>query len=380
MVTGPQLPLTPKVSLFLLYPSPITKPLCILINHILTAANMLFPLPWKKPVAPTLREWIQKTSAIEMLTMRLELSYFLLIGLCLAFKDLARKEKKDQSLQINCNGTALNASHFNNSGNELSVNDVTEMNSNFGFNLYRKMADKHDNNLFFSPFSVSYSLASLMLGTQGATYEQLLEGLNLNKFKNHKKPYILPALFKNAKEKSMNNEAFILDIGSFSFVHETFPLKEEFLNLTGKYFDIEYQTVDFHSSEAKNNINDYVNKKTKGKITQLYDVLDPQTKLLLLDYILFKGKWLYPFNPDLTEMDTFFIDKYNSVKVPMMYKSDKVYFMVDKKLSCTVVKVPYRGDAYMLIVMPEKDGDFVILEDHLNTELIHSWLAQMKPR
>ncbi|CAH2327828.1 Z-dependent protease inhibitor [Pelobates cultripes] len=315
-----------------------------------------------------------------MLTMRLELSYFLLIGLCLAFKDLARKEKKDQSLQINCNGTALNASHFNNSGNELSVNDVTEMNSNFGFNLYRKMADKHDNNLFFSPFSVSYSLASLMLGTQGATYEQLLEGLNLNKFKNHKKPYILPALFKNAKEKSMNNEAFILDIGSFSFVHETFPLKEEFLNLTGKYFDIEYQTVDFHSSEAKNNINDYVNKKTKGKITQLYDVLDPQTKLLLLDYILFKGKWLYPFNPDLTEMDTFFIDKYNSVKVPMMYKSDKVYFMVDKKLSCTVVKVPYRGDAYMLIVMPEKDGDFVILEDHLNTELIHSWLAQMKPR
>uniref|UniRef100_A0A8C5R2P7 Serpin family A member 10 n=1 Tax=Leptobrachium leishanense TaxID=445787 RepID=A0A8C5R2P7_9ANUR len=278
--------------------------------------------------------------------------------------------------------TVLNTSHLSHTKviYELSIADVTEMNSNFGFNFYRKMADKHDDNIFFSPFSVSYSLASLMLGTQGITHGQLLEGLNLNKFKHQKKPYLLPTLFKKARENITNNEGFILDIGTFAFMHETFTIKEEFLNNTSEYFDMEYQAVNFHSSEAKNIINDYVNKKSRGKINQLYDSLEPQTKFVLLNYILFKGKWLYPFNPQLTEMDTFYIDKYNSVKVPMMYKTDVVHFVLDKTLSCTVLKIPYRGGAYMLIAMPGKDGDLAILEDKLSTELIDNWLAKMNSR
>ncbi|OCT68273.1 hypothetical protein XELAEV_18039571mg [Xenopus laevis] len=316
---------------------------------------------------------------------------FLLTGLCFADHAIkqhkpSRKQRLDESEWNKQISAATVMDSMNTSTNDqqippvLSVSNVSQMISDFGFNLYRKIANKHDDNIFFSPFSVSLGLSSLLLGTRGNTYDQLLHGLNYNRFKEQENPYLLPELLKTIKEKIAQNEELVLNIGSLSFLHETFSMKEEFINLTKTYFDMEYEFIDFHSSKAKNEINAHVEKLTKGLISNFYDFLDPQTKLLLLDYIFFKGKWQYPFNPALTEEDTFFIDKYNSVTVPMMYKSDKVASLLDKDLSCTVFKLPYRGNAHMLIIKPEKEGDFGILEDHLTKELIDSWLAKMQSR
>lgn len=64
----------------------------------------------------------------------------------------------------------------------------------------------------------------------------------------------------------------------------------------------------------------------------------------------------------------------------MMFKSDKVASTVDKNLRCIVLKLPYRGSAHMLIAMPEKEGDYALLEDHLTVQLVESWLRNMKTR
>ncbi|XP_075438876.1 protein Z-dependent protease inhibitor-like [Ascaphus truei] len=235
--------------------------------------------------------------------MKGKLQLLLLVGLCVDVNSFTtkggetfRKEERDfprtnQTSSVN----VLDPSHVNKSEDQLpaglSISDITEINCNFGFNLYRKMADKHDNNVFFSPLSVYFALASLMLGTKGITHEQLLLGLNLNTFNINENPYLLPTLLKIIKGNITKNEEFVLELGSFSFIHELFPIKETFLKLTSEYFDLQYQMVDFqNSTHAKNIINHYVSKKTQGKIPQLYDDVDPQTKLVLIDYILFKGK------------------------------------------------------------------------------------------
>ncbi|KAG8449085.1 hypothetical protein GDO86_015947 [Hymenochirus boettgeri] len=283
---------------------------------------------------------------------------------------------KDQIL----NATWLNTTHLDRTDEPipfpLSAANVSQMSTDFGYNLYRKIANKHDDNIFFSPFSVTYSLASLMLGAQGTTYDQLLQGLNFNQFNKQEYPHLLPELLKEIKTKMTANKEIVLNIGSFAFLHELFSIKEDFFNLTKKYFDMEYQVIDFHSSKATDYINFYVEKLANGLISHFNDI-DPQTKLLLLDTILFKGKWLYPFNPALTEIETFFVDEYNSVMVPMMYKKDKVASVSDNDLSCTVFRLPYRGNAHMLIVLPEKEGDLGILEDNLSKELVDLWESKM---
>uniref|UniRef100_A0A8C9FIE6 Serpin domain-containing protein n=1 Tax=Pavo cristatus TaxID=9049 RepID=A0A8C9FIE6_PAVCR len=50
---------------------------------------------------------------------------------------------------------------------------------------------------------------------------------------------------------------------------------------------------------------------------------------------------------------------YRSVQVPMMFKSDKVNSTYDENLRCNVIKLPYKGKAYMLIVIPEKGEDYL---------------------
>ncbi|NWU97155.1 ZPI inhibitor, partial [Upupa epops] len=233
----------------------------------------------------------------------------------------------------------------------FTLYNFTEKTANFGFNLYRRIAMTHDNNVIVSPLSVSALMATYILAARGETHKQIVKGLNLQTMKDRMDSGHLPALFKQLKDNITTNEEFLL-------------MQVDFQNFT----------------EAKLVINQNINKQTKGIIPDLFEELERHNKLLLVDYIVFKGKWAYPFNSKFTETETFHINKYRSVQVPMMFKSDKVNSTFDENLRCTVIKLPYKGKAHMLIVIPEKEGDYISLEDHLTMELVESWLGNMKTR
>ncbi|NXE21086.1 ZPI inhibitor, partial [Ardeotis kori] len=234
---------------------------------------------------------------------------------------------------------------------EFTLYNFTEKTANFGFNLYRKIAMTHDNNVIISPLSVSALMTTYMLAAKGETHRQIVKGLNLHALKDRLDRHHLPALFKQLKDNITMNEELLL-------------VQVDFQNFT----------------QAKFVINQNIKKRTKGKIPELFEELDRHNKLLLVDYIIFKGKWVYPFNSKFTEIETFHINKYRSVQVPMMFKSDKVNSTFDENLRCTVIKLPYKGKAHMLIVIPEKEGDYISLEDHLTIQLVESWLGNMKTR
>ncbi|NXL79771.1 ZPI inhibitor, partial [Leptocoma aspasia] len=234
---------------------------------------------------------------------------------------------------------------------DFTLQNFTEKTANFGFNLYRKIAMTHDNNVIISPLSVSALMSVCMMAAKGETYRQIVKGLNLHAVKDRVDHQHLPALFKQLIGNITMNEEFLL-------------VQVDFENLT----------------QAKLFINQNINKMTKGKIPGLFEELDHHSKLVLVDYTVFKGKWAYPFNSKFTEIETFHINKYRSVQVPMMFKSDKINSTFDENLRCTVIKIPYKGNAHMLIVIPEKEGDYISIEDHLTTELVESWLGSMKTR
>ncbi|NXC41697.1 ZPI inhibitor, partial [Penelope pileata] len=263
---------------------------------------------------------------------------------------------------------------------EFTLYNFTEKTANFGFNLYRKIAMTHDNNIIVSPFSVSTLMATYLLAAEGETHRQIVKGLNLHALKDRDHHY-LPALFRQLKDNITMNEELLFVQGILSFIQKDFTIRETFLNLSKQYFDMEFLHVNFQNiTQVKFVINQNINQRTKGKIPELFEEVDRHYKLLLVDYICFKGKWLYPFNSEFTEIETFHINKYRSVQVPMMFKSDKVISTFDENLRCDVIKLPYKGKAYMLIVIPEKGEDYVLLEDHLTMELVESWLANMKSR
>lgn len=96
--------------------------------------------------------------------------------------------------------------------------------------------------------------------------------------------------------------------------------------------------------------------------------------------LLSPGKWLNPFDHESTEVNTFYLDKYQAVKVPMMYRAGKFATTFDKSLRCHVLQLPYQGNATMLVVVSEKVGEHLTLEDFLTTALVEEWLRNMKTR
>ncbi|XP_008105388.1 protein Z-dependent protease inhibitor [Anolis carolinensis] len=261
----------------------------------------------------------------------------------------------------------------------FSMHNFTEMNTNFGFNLYRKIAMKHDNNIFFSPLSLSFVLSIFLLASKGETHNQIIQSLNLHLLNG--KENQLPALCQQLRNNITKNQEFTLLQNSFSFIQKDFQINEAFHNLSKQYFDMEYLTVDFHNSTlATNIVNEHIKQKTGGRIPALFDAFDQQAKIILVNYFLFRGKWKQPFSMKFTEVETFYIDNYRSVQVPMMFKTERVASTFDKNLQCVVLKLPYKGSVHMLIVMPEEEADFMDLEDHLTIELVDSWLKNMETR
>ncbi|NXG04244.1 ZPI inhibitor, partial [Sakesphorus luctuosus] len=298
--------------------------------------------------------------------MKTGIFLLLLSEICVEFikagikPNISKEEKEDKFLENNKNVSISEewyhhkniSKPFEDQGLEdFTLYNFTEKTANFGFNLYRKIAMTHDNNVIISPISVSALMTVYMLAAKGETYRQIAKGLNLHALKDSMDHQHLPALFKQLIDNITMNEELLL-------------MQVDFENFT----------------QAKLLINQNIYKRTKGKIPDLFEELDRHSKLLLVDYVVFKGKWVHPFNSKFTEMETFHINKYRSVQVPMMFKSDKINSTFDENLRCTVIKIPYKGNAHMLIVIPEKEGDYISLEDHLSTELVESWLGNMKTR
>lgn len=174
----------------------------------------------------------------------------------------------------------------------FSMCNFTEKNADFGFNLYRKIALKDDNNVFLSPLSLSFSLAAFMLASKGETHNQIVQSLNLPLSRT--KENLLPELFQRLRGNITRNEEFLLLQNSFSFIQKDFQIKEIFSNLSKQYFGMDFLSVDFRNSTlTKNIINQHIKGKTRGKISKLFDTFDPHAKIIQVNYVLFKGNCNY---------------------------------------------------------------------------------------
>ncbi|KAK6481266.1 protein Z-dependent protease inhibitor-like [Huso huso] len=256
-----------------------------------------------------------------------------------------------------------------------TVNDLASKNIDFAMNLYRKIASQNDDNIFFSPLCISSAFAMLSLGAKGNTYDQIIKGLNLDLLQSKDNPNIIPALFRQQQENITSSEDLDLTQGGAMFVPQDFNVLETFLSQTKEYFNTDAIQL---NPILTTSINEYVEKKTNSKIKELLKTVDPNTKLMLINYVLFKGKWEEPFDANYTEQARFYVNNYRIVSVPTMFRSDKFKLGYDDKLKLSILKLPYRGDASMIVLLPDKDADYNSIDEEISAERFHQWLRMLK--
>lgn len=183
---------------------------------------------------------------------------------------------------------------------------IIPSNTDFAFRFYRQAtAQAPGKNIFFSPVSVSAAFALLALGSRAATQAQLLEGLAFN-LTNNREEEIHRGFHHLLLLLNRPGSQVELSMGNTLFMDKHLKPLTTFLKDIKKLYKGEIISSNFqNSTEAKKEINEHMKNKTHGKINQILKDLDPNSLMVLVNYIYFKGKFSYT---DGTAISKFALD------------------------------------------------------------------------
>ncbi|XP_058817574.1 uncharacterized protein LOC131680876 [Topomyia yanbarensis] len=229
----------------------------------------------------------------------------------------------------------------------------------FALDLFRTADPKNPTeNFVISPLSPQVLLAQLTDGCSEPARIEMIKALQLN---SREVNSLVDALVYAANKASAANK---LDIASIFFKSVYVNLTEKF-NMARKENRIRMRDLDFsNTKQAAQEMNEWVNQMTRGNIPEAVTErnLSPDTALMLLNAIYFKGTWQYKFNEsDTNKRGTFEVQRGQKMSVHMMSQSNHLRFgeinfgqYSDPNWGLRWVELPYDGDELSMILLLPK--------------------------
>jgi serpin B len=269
---------------------------------------------------------------------------------------------------------------------QVSDSDLGELvsgNSAFTFALYRQISSGNEN-LFYSPYSISIALAMTYAGAQGQTAGQMAEALHFTLPEARLHPsfnQLALELDSRSKVEWLEpDQAFQLSVANSLWGQSGFHFEKAFLDVLAQNYAAGMRLVDYRkdAEAARLAINDWVSQSTKEKIKDIIPkgALDTLTRLVLANAVYFKAAWAHPFQPGATQPGAFHLLNGTSVDVPMMREKTGLHCMQGD--GYRAVELPYAdGQLSMLILLPD-DGRFGDVESRLDTGLLDATAAALQ--
>lgn len=266
-------------------------------------------------------------------------------------------------------------------GSLIAANNI------FATDLYRAVTADGEDNVIFSPYSVSLAFSMAYAGARGETEAQMQNVLHFlpqeeqhaafNGLEQH-----LSQLSEAAAEGE-NGEAFQLRIANAAWGQEGFPFQETYLQTLGGQYGAGMRALDFGADPeaARELINEWIAEATEEKIANMIPpgVLSGNTRLVLANAIYFYGAWLFPFNEEMTEDGSFTLLDGSTVSAPLMYQRAARVPYADGD-GYRAVALPYTGQkADMLLVLPD-EGRFGEIEEQLDADFLENVRGRLETR
>jgi serpin B len=189
-------------------------------------------------------------------------------------------------------------------------------------------------------------------------------------------------LAKRGQAASKDETPLQLNIANAVWAEQTFPFLKGYLDVIAQNYGAGIQLADFiHRHEAiRKEINGWVSNKTHDKIQDLIPdgILNPSTKMVLVNAIYFKADWLHQFDPNATQDAPFHLLDGSDVQVKMMSQSlfDVPYVQGD---GYQAVELPYQGETAAMDVFVPDEGTFSEFESTLDAQKLNEILRNMQP-
>ncbi|MBA7467129.1 hypothetical protein ES707_02325 [subsurface metagenome] len=262
---------------------------------------------------------------------------------------------------------------------------LVDGNSAFAFNLYQALKET-DDNLFYSPYSISLALAMTYAGARGETEEQMANTLHFTLEDNRLHPAFnwldieLASRGKGAKGK--DDEGFRLHIVNAIWGQKDLKFLSEFLDLLAENYGAGLRILDFMKApeQSRITINKWVSDQTEERIKDLIPkgAIDELTRLVLTNAIYFNAAWQYPFEEDATFNSAFYLLNGDKITVPMMRQTES--FGYAEGDSYQVVELPYDGRELSMLVLLPQTGQFELFEESLNAQRVDDIVKNLNTR
>ena len=264
-----------------------------------------------------------------------------------------------------------------------ALHTLADDNNAFALDLYQSLRAR-DGNLIYSPYSISLALAMTYAGARGETEDQMAETLHFSsQSKLHSALNALDLeLAKRGQAASKDETPLQLNIANAVWAEQTFPFLKDYLDVIAQNYGAGIQLADFvNQHEAvRKQINEWVSNRTNEKIRDLIPggVLNPATKMVLVNAIYFKADWLHPFSPDATQDAPFHLLEGSDVQVKMMSQSlsGVPYLQSD---GYQAVELPYQGGTAAMDILVPDEGTFSEFESTLDAQKLNEILRNMQP-
>ena len=196
-------------------------------------------------------------------------------------------------------------------------------------------------NVALSPASISQALAMVFPGARGTTALQMARSLDFRLASNR-----LAAAF-NAADRSLanvNGPDVTFNVANALYGQSGQRFDQAFLRVLARDYGAGLRTADFEldPAGARSDVNAWVSAQTRGKIPELLapgDV-DPSTRLMLVNAVYLKAKWLEPFAHEDTS-DAAFHAPGGTVQVPTMHQTGMFGYL--RGLGYQALELRYKG-------------------------------------
>ena len=235
----------------------------------------------------------------------------------------------------------------------INVQPLVESNNTFALDLYAKLSAGEDN-LCFSPYSISVALAMTLAGARGITEKQMKDVLHttLTQYEYHAG---FAQLQKQIRTVGKDKNVELLLANSI-YPHNKYVFLESFVICLRENYGTIITPLDYNEPEsARKFVNQWVQEETQEHISELIPagVLDSLTRLILVNAIYFKGLWEKQFDKQKTIISPFWVTSDKSVEVPTMRQKAAFKYTEDDLVQ--ILDLPYQGNGLSLIIILPKE-------------------------
>ncbi|TEA35535.1 hypothetical protein DBR06_SOUSAS8910007 [Sousa chinensis] len=298
------------------------------------------------------------------------------------------------------------------------MEELCKANTIFALSFFSHLANTSaaTQNLFFSPWSISSTMAMIYLGARGNTADQMAKVLQFNKGGDHKVAPDTQEIFTSCEftqkiqrgtypdailkaqaadtihssfrslssaMKTSTGE-YLLESANKLFGDKSARFRERYMQLSKKYYSTEPQAVDFleRAEDARKKINSWVKTQTKGKIPNLLPEgsIDAETKMVLVNAVYFKGNWKTPFQKKLNRLYPFRVNLTQRKEVQMMFLHEKLNIGHIEDLKVQILELPYAGYVSMFLLLPDEIAEcstgLELLESEITYDKLNKWLSE----